>query len=175
MKDVVIVLGGLLAARPADACGVPDFGAILVDVAKAFDPKTEPVHTPLVTIGGGATTAGNSGSLLVGYGWGERDRGGLFPGSALTRVMVGTRHAPDASAVSLTLGWYQTQVGSAGFDFGVEHDFADGATGPIARLTLGVSGIAARLGGGFMFGGGDTRLAGQAEIVIEVLDLVDRI
>ena len=176
MKAALIAAAGLLvAARPADACGVPDFGQMLVDVAKAFDPQTEKIETPLVAIGGGTTTDGQAGSISVGYGWGERDRGGLFPGSALTRVMVGARRDADTTALSLTYGWYETQIGSLGFDFGVEHQLDQG-TGPIARLTIGTGGIAARLGGGYMFGTNrDSYASGQVELVIDLLDLANHI
>ena len=172
MKAAVIAIGLVVAARPADACGVPDFGAMLADVAKALDPQTEAVHTPVISVGGGLSTDGPALTVLVGFGWGERDKAGMFAGTTLERVLVGVRRDPDARSLSLTYGIYQTHFGSGGLDAGVEHQLADGTTGPIARLTVGAAGIAARLGGGVMFGADTPSSAGV--VVVEVMDLVKR-
>lgn len=174
MMRMLALVALLASARPASACGVPDVGALLGDLVKIFEPDREPVHVPIAVVGGGASTEGSTLALAAGYGWGERERGGLFPGTVISRVLVGVRRA-DVTAVSLTFGWYQNAIGAGAFDFGIEHDLGDGATGPVARLALGYEGIAVRLGGAFLFGGDEPRAVGQVELVVEVLDLVDAI
>jgi hypothetical protein len=166
------VLALAATARPAAACGVPDFGMILADVAKAFETKTTPVHTPLLIVGGGATTEGDMGSVAVGYGWGEKEDSWLFPGTTITRVLLGLRSSGgDATAMSATIGWYTNTIASLGFDAGAEAQMSGTrGLGPTARLTLGVKGVAMRFTGGAMFGD-ETRFSGAAELVVEVMDL----
>jgi hypothetical protein len=175
MKTYLLAAGLLaLAARPAAACGVPNFGAIMADAVAALAGETEQVRTPLLVIGGGNTTDGDAYSLTAGYGWGERQHGGLFPGTSLTRILAGVRRdAHEATAISLTYGWYSNAIGSLGFDFGAETNGTE--AGPIARLTIGLKGVSARLGAGFMFGGDETHASGQAELVVDVMDLVGHI
>lgn len=175
VKPVILVgvLGGLVALRPAPAgaCGVPDLGDAMAEVAESLAGKTEAVSTPVVVLGGGASSEGSAQSVAIGWAWGERQVGGLFPGSSITRVLVDVTHA-DQSSVAVTYGWYDNSLLSAGFDAGVRAD-ASGA-GPTARLTLGVRGVGVRLTGGLDVGS-DTRLVGAAELVVEVLDLTGRI
>jgi hypothetical protein len=175
MKPYLLAAGALaLAARPAAACGVPDFGYAIGEAVKALAGETEKVSTPLLVLGGGNSTTGDAYSVAAGYGWGERQRGGLFPGTSLTRVLVGVRRdSHESTSLSLTYGWYTNALGSLGFDVGAESNGDE--AGPIARLTIGVKGVSARLGGGFMFGGEETHAAGQAELVVDVMDLAGRI
>lgn len=174
MKALVVIGGLLLAARPAAACGVIHFGDVAGEVAKAFAPKTEDIQTPLFSIGGGVSTDGSAGTVLVGWGWGQKDTSAFLPGTFLTRVMAGAREDSAGTALSLTYGWYETYLGSGGLDIGLEHSLVDGGTGPIARLTFGAGGIAARIGGGYMIGHED-RFVGQVELVLEVMDVVGKI
>ncbi len=160
------------AARPAGACGVPDFGAVLAGVAEAFDPKTERIGTPLIVLGGGATSDGTMGSVALGYGWGDKDHGGLFPGSTITRVLLGLRSDGDLTYSSLTYGWYTNAIGTLGLDLGAEAQLSGTRSlGPVTRLTLGTSGVAVRFSGGAQFNGANARVTGAAEIVLDVMDL----
>jgi len=166
------VLALVAAARPVAACGVPDFGMMLADVAKAFETKKTPVHTPLLVLGGGSTTEGQMGSVAVGYGWGEHEESWLFPGTTIKRVLVGVRtNGDDSTAMSATFGWYTTALLSLGFDAGAEAQMSGTrGLGPTARLTVGLKGVGMRFTGGAMFGD-ETRMSGAAELVVEVMDL----
>jgi hypothetical protein len=160
------------ASHPAAACGVPDFGAYLVAVAESLDPKSKPISTPLLVIGGGFTSEGGMPSVNVGYGWGEKDQGGLFPGSSITRVLAGIRSNGTNTVTSLTYGWYTNGLGSLGFDVGAEAQLSGTQSiGPMTRLTVGSGGIALRFTGGAQFGGDEPRLAGAAEVVLELMDI----
>jgi hypothetical protein len=169
---VATAVGLVATPRPASACGVPDVGMILADVAKAFETKTTPVHTPLIVVGGGSSTEGQIGSVAVGYGWGEKEDTWLFPGTTITRVLVGLRsNGDDTTAMSATVGWYTNTIASLGLDAGVEAQMSGTrGLGPTARLTVGLKGVAMRFTGGAMFGD-ETRFAGAAELVVEVMDL----
>lgn len=171
-----LLVGGLAlgaATRPAYACGVPDFGMYLGAVADAFTQKHEPVHTPLLIIGGGTTTEGAMPSVTAGYGWGEKTTGGLFPGTSIRRVLLGLRSDGSSTAVSATYGWYANGFGAIGFDIGAEGQMSGTrGLGPTAKLTLGGSGVALRLTGGAAFGDA-TRFTGAAELVLDVMDLGD--
>jgi hypothetical protein len=162
-----------LASRSASACGVPDFGMILSDVAKAFETKTTPVHTPIVIAGGGTSSEGGIGSVAVGYAWGKHEETWLFPGSIVSRALVNLRtNTHDATAVAATYGWYQNQVASAGIDLGVEAELSGmRGIGPTGRLTLGLHGLAVQLTAGAMFGGDQPRFEGSTQVVVEVMDL----
>jgi hypothetical protein len=164
-----------LARRPAAACGVPDFGQIMVDVAQGLAGERVQVHSPTLIVGGGNSLQGWGPSFTAGYTWGERQKGGLFPGSELTRVLVGYRRSGDANAMSLTYGWYVTGLISAGFDMGAEAQVTGTrALGPTTRLTLGSGGFSVRFTGGVGFGD-ETRFVGVAEIVVDVLEVSDMI
>jgi hypothetical protein len=169
---LVALVGVTASARPAAACGVPDFGMILGDIAKAFETKTTPVHTPLLVLGGGATTEGQMGSVAVGYGWGEKEESWLFPGTTIKRVLLGVRsNGADATVMSATFGWYTNTIASLGLDAGAEAQMSGTrGLGPTARLTVGAKGLAMRFTGGAMFGD-ETRFSGAAELVLEVMDL----
>src|SRR5687768_6955378 len=175
MKRIASVLAVLtLAARPAAACGVPDFGAMLVDVAKAFETKRTPIKTPVVVVGGGTMTGGGgAASIAAGYAWGEKEDTWLFPGSTVTRVLLNLRtDARNTTALAATYGWYTNQAVSAGLDLGAEAQLSGTrALGPTGRLTLGTHGLALRVTGGMMFDGAQPRFAGAAEVVVEVMDL----
>jgi hypothetical protein len=163
----------ILAARPASACGVPDLGMILSDVAKAFETKTTPVHTPIVVAGGGTSSEGGVASIGVGYAWGKKEDTWLFPGSTVKRVLLNMRtDTHDTTAVAATYGWYTNQLLSAGLDLGAEAELSGmRGIGPTGRLTLGVQGLAVRFTGGVMFDGNQPRYEGAAEVVVEVMDL----
>lgn len=171
----VAVLVTTLSAR-ADACGVYDFGGMLAEVAKAFETKVTPVNTPLLEVGGGATTDGTMASIAVGYGWGEREDGFLFPGTTLSRVMLGVRSDGAESAVSATYGWYTNALGMLALDLGVESrsDRMSRTVGPTAKVLLGTSGVGVRLTGGAQVTDG-VQFAGAAELVVEVMDLGKRL
>lgn len=171
----VAVLVSTMSAR-ADACGVYDFSGMLADVAKAFESKVTPVKTPLLEVGGGRTTDGTMASLAVGYGWGEHEDGFLFPGTTLSRVMLGIRSDGDATAVSATYGWYTNSLGMLALDLGAESrsDAMSRTYGPTAKLLLGTSGVGVRLTGGAQISDG-VQFAGAAELVIEVMDLGKRL
>jgi len=164
-----------LSAR-ADACGVYDFSGMLADLAKAFETKVTPVKTPMLEVGGGPTTDGKMASLAVGYGWGEHEDGFLFPGTTLSRVMLGVRSDGDATSVSATYGWYTNSLGMLALDVGAES--REGNTsrtvGPTAKLLLGAGGVGVRLTGCAQISDG-VQFAGAAELVVEVMDLGKRL
>ena len=92
MKLAVATVALVVAAvRPAEACGVPDFGATLVAVAEAFASKTEPRAHPRRRDRRRHVHRGQPYSVAAGYAWGEKETGWLFPGSTVTRVLVGVR------------------------------------------------------------------------------------
>ena len=157
----------------ARACGVPEFGMILSDVAKAFETKTTKVHTPVVVAGGGTSTEGGVASVGVGYAWGIKEESWLFPGSTVKRVLLNMRtDTHDTTAVAATFGWYQNHLVSAGLDLGAEAELSGTrAIGPTGRLTLGAHGLAVQLTGGVMFDGDQPRYEGAAQVVVEVMDL----
>jgi hypothetical protein len=172
MKTLVATATALVGLAPrADACGVPDLGMMLADVARAFETKTTPVHTPMLVVGGGTTTEGGMASVAAGYGWGEKADSWLFPGTTVKRVLLGLRTDGDATAISTTFGWYTNAIGSLAFDAGAEAQVSGArGLGPTARLTLGAKGLAVRVTGGAMFGD-EPRFVGAAELVLEVMDL----
>jgi hypothetical protein len=131
-----------------------------------------PVETPVVIAGGGAGIDGHVGSIAAGYGWGETDDATLFPGTVMSRVLLGLRAGDAHDAVSLTYGWYENQILSLGFDIGAEVT-RDGA-GPTTRFTVGSHGIALQLTGGVTFEPA-VHAVGIAQLVVEVDDLVGHI
>ena len=151
-----LLLGALvvLAARPADACGVPD--NFLAGVAEALKSERTRIQAPVIVLGIGGSAGTTEGVTLigrVGYGWGERTTG-LFPGDSTTRVLVGVRKAPEMFAVGATYGWAGTGFGLSGaLDFGLEADVLESVElGPTASLTVGVGGLGAQVGASMMFG-----------------------
>jgi hypothetical protein len=151
-----LLLGALvvLAARPADACGVPD--NFLAGVAEALKSERTPIHQPVIVLGIGGSAGTDDGMTLVGragYGWGERTTG-LFPGDSTTRVLVGVRKAPEMFAVGATYGWAGTGFGMSGaLDVGVEAEVLESVeVGPTASLTIGARGLGAQIGASMMFG-----------------------
>ena len=167
---LVVVLG----ARPAAACGVPDFGAIFADVARAFQTKETKVDTPVVVLGYGTTTEGRMLSLAAGYAWGVYKDDWLFDGSSLKRVLVNVRSDGDEdTAIATTFGWYSSQGVLAAFDIGAETQVTGTfGIGPTARLTLGIGGVGLRLFGGVMVGE-ESRSTAGAELVLD-LDFAGR-
>jgi hypothetical protein len=175
MLLVSLVAGAAVgvAGSSAEACGIPDFKVYMDLIADAVAPNRVPVSEPVVIVGGGVSLDGTSGSVAAGWSWGERDRGGMFPGSVTSRVLAGVRSDGQHTAVSLTYGWYENQVLSAGFDFGTEATAS--GVGPTTRLTLGTHGIAVRLTGGLDFTSQAIEPVAAAELVIDVGDLGSRI
>jgi hypothetical protein len=165
------IVGLVALARPARASEYR-LSDVVSAVDEALAEKPTPISTPLVELGGGVGLDGAIASAAIGWGWGERDHG-LFPGSAVTRVLLDGTYHPGASLATLTIGWYQTSFLDLGFDGGVE---ARGTTlGPTGRVTIGLHGIGARFGAGALFGGARTDVTASAELVIEVMELADRL
>src|SRR3954470_3717113 len=156
----------LAPARPAVACGVPDFGEA---IAQALSTSTEPVETPLVAFGFGV----DQWSVAAGYGWGEKVDDIFFPGSTITRVMFDVRNTHTLSTLSLTYGWYQNKLMSAGFDLGAEAT-TDGEVGPTTRVSLGFHGVDLQLRGAVVLGP-QVRAEGSAQVVFELMDLTGRL
>jgi 3-hydroxy-3-methylglutaryl CoA synthase len=71
--------------------------------------------------------------------------------------------------MSLTYGWYENQILSAGFDVGAEATRT--GLGPTTRFTLGAGGIAFRVTGGVTFEP-DPHVVASAEVVLELADIV---
>ena len=177
MKLVVVCFAAvatLALARPAVACGVPDFGAA---IAEAFREETTEIHTPVAEVGGGWSTQTGDGqfALAAGYAWGEHKEGWLFPGSSVTRVMASVRMNRETTSVAATYGWYQNQVLTAAFDLGAEAQVSGTrGAGPTARLSVGAGPLALQLGGTVLLGD-ETRFAASAAVVVEVMDLTNRL
>jgi hypothetical protein len=159
----------LVAIEPAPARGEPGFGSYVVAIGEGLAGTTEPVHTPVAAVAAGWGTEGFTQSVAVGWAWGSRQIGGLFPGSKLSRIQLDGRHARDRSSLAATFGWYDNTLVSLGIDAGVRAD-PDGA-GPTARLSLGIRGVVLRLAGGVDLGH-PTRVVGSAELAVELLDLI---
>jgi hypothetical protein len=172
---ISMVLAATVAAGPAaHACGVPDFGDVIADVASSLDGKTSHVAVPVVELGDWGIEGGTR-SLGVGYSWGTREVGGVFSGSSLTRIMGNARFEPHQAALAVTYGWYETTLLSGGLDLGVEANVhGDTGVGPTARLTLGIHGFDVQLTGTARLGATDP-LAGAALVVVEVPELVGAI
>jgi hypothetical protein len=165
---IAVAAAGALAPRVAGACGVVNFGEVFADIAKSLVSTEERVSTPDVIVGldSGGTVGGS-----VGWAWGERAHGGLFPGSSVERVLVDL-HADHSYA--LTYGWYDNTLLGLGFDFGAEtnHD----GVGPTARLTLGLPAVALRFTGTMaLYGGPNPKFDDRAEIVFDMTEVVGKL
>lgn len=168
-----IALVVVTASHSASACGVPDLGAMLAD---AFEETHEKIETPVVVLGLGASTEGTAYSGALGYAWGTKDDGWLFPGSTVTRVLVGVRSDGSDTSLSATYGWYDSHLLAAGLDLGAEAQVTGTqGFGPTGRLTLGIKGVALRLTGGAKVGDDKARFTGAAEVVFELTDIAGRI
>jgi len=175
-----IIIGCALAlcmTRPADACGVPDLGNI-VDAMAAMQPATQSVSAPIIVVGLGVssdeTAVGLPETASLGWGWGERDRGGFVPGVAVQRVLASV-HVDHGTVASLTYGWYMNYGLTLGLDAGV----AAGVTGtrglgPITQLTIGLHGFAVQLGSAALYAPERTMVS-SVELVVEVSDLISLI
>jgi hypothetical protein len=166
----LLVAGGIAAvllssAAPAHADDGPCCSIVGVE-------HTEDVSTPLVAVAAGMSTDGLQESATIGWGWGTRERGVMFAGSLISRILLDLRHG-ERSSFALTYGWYETGgLGSAGFDLGAMAE-ASGA-GPTMRLTLAERGLGVRLSTGIAIGH-ETHMVGSAELVVEVMELVRKI
>ncbi|MBX3154805.1 MAG: hypothetical protein KF773_02310 [Deltaproteobacteria bacterium] len=181
-----------LSPGRAEACGVVAFGA--GNLSANLDGDKEPRSLPIAILGAGYSSEGFAGSVHVGWAWGETQTGGLFPGTSLRRVLLGIRTPFDLGAdsgnsarvvdgmttstsasrhqLSLTYGWFDNSFFDLGLDLGVA-----GTTerlGPTAAFTLGGKGVDLRFTGGVQFGEHDTRFAGAAELVLDVMALARR-
>jgi hypothetical protein len=174
MRRFALGIAGLAleVVAPAAARGEPGFGSYVVAIGEGLAGNTEPVHTPIAAVAAGWGSEGATQSVAIGWAWGSRQIGGLFPGSKLSRIQLDGRHARDRSSLAATYGWYDNTLISAGIDAGIRAD-TDGA-GPTARLSLGLRGVALRLVGGIDLGH-TARLVGSAELAVELLDLIGTI
>lgn len=171
MKLLLVVALAVVRVAPAHACGVPRFGEDMAAVAQALVGAEEDFDSPLLVLGAGTSSDSSARSIAVGWGWGKRQVGGMFPGSSLSRVMFELRQS-DHRSFAATYGWYGNHLASLGFDGGISASAA--GVGPTARLTLGLHGIGVQLAAGVEFGPAP-RPYGAAELVVDVLDLTGQL
>jgi hypothetical protein len=192
---VPAALAVALPPRQAEACGVVPFGRLLADLAIGLEGKHEPISEPVVIPAVGATSSlGWSGGVSMGWAWGHRQIGGLFPGSTVKRVLVHVRRPLGGSEtgedvalrvasptepprapthLALTYGWFDNTLIDGGLDLGIAGT-STSQLGPIAQLTLGARGVGVRLSGGVELGE-VTRTMGSAELVVDVAVLARRL
>jgi len=173
----LVVIAAAAAPHRADACGVPDFGRMLADVAIALDGTHEPISVPTIQLGIGSSLDSNVGSVTAGWSWGDRQSEGLFPGSSVSRVLVDVNHAFSHryTDVSLTYGWFDNHLVSLAFDAGVSTSVAvDFTAGPTARFTVGFHGVDLRLDAtGYL--APDPRFNAMAQLVLDLTEISGRI
>lgn len=176
MQKWIVALGvcaviAMARPAPARACGVVNLGGVVADVAQNLAGRSEDVSTPLVLVGGGKSEVGSALSASLGWGWGKRQRGGMFPGTSINRVLVDITHT-DRTRVAATYGVYNTTMIPIGLDAGLVADAT--GVGPVGRFTLAMRGVGVRLSGGGIIGQ-DPRLIGTVELVVDGFALADQI
>lgn len=180
MRIIILGLGCAFAvciARLANACGVPDLGEV-VDAMAAMLPARTSVSAPIIVVGVGVssdeTALGLPETASLGWGWGERDRGGLVPGVAVQRVLA-TIHVDHGAMAALTYGWYMNYGLTLGLDAGVAADVTGTrGLGPITQFTIGLHAFAVQLGSAALYAPERT-VVNTVELVVEVSDLISLI
>jgi hypothetical protein len=187
-----LLLGGLLATALAAPTRVDACPEAITFGDLNLGGTNESISTPIVIAGAGMSTDGLAGTVSVGWAWGKKQSGGLFPGSSLQRVMLGYRAPFDGrdtgaaiarsmdgvtatsdrpAQLALTYGWFDNAILDFGLDVGVAG--SSERLGPTAAFTIGGRGIDLRFTGGVQFGD-SARFAGAAELVVDVMAFARR-
>jgi hypothetical protein len=196
MRSVMLaglVVLAVLAPHSAAACPEIGFADTLGEALSGLDGTHVSVSTPIVIPSAGATTDGWAYGVSVGWGLGDRQIGGLFPGTSVRRLLLHVRRLPSPSGpdpaarvettsepgprrespthVGLTYGWFEhvPSLFDAGLDLGVAGS-STSQLGPFVQVTGGMAGLGLRLSGGIELGR-SARATGAAELVVDVIVL----
>ena len=168
---IPVVLAAVLAPQVAAASDNP-----LADTLASVITRTSPLRTPMVNLGVGPASEGMMGSASAGYAWGSTDRGILFPGARLWRVMLGVRAGEQAAFGYATVGLYTNQLGMLAADIGLTADLGGNrGAGPLLQSTTGWRGLGVRTTIGALVTAEDVRATASMELVVELFDLGKRL